>query len=75
MLVDGSAVSLINYSNHAVNQKGNNVNGNNGALFAYMNAGLSIPSDGTTIAYMNANNSGSSSGSCGSSCGSTVCIA
>ena len=75
MLVDGSAVSLINYSNHAVNQKVKNSNRNNGTLFAYMNAGLSIPKDGTSIAYMNANSGSSNSGSCGSSCGSTVCIA
>ena len=31
-------------------------------LFSYMNAGLRIPSDGTTIAYMNANNSNSGNG-------------
>lgn len=75
MLVDGSAVSLINYSNYAVNQNLNNTNANNSSLFAYMNAGLSVPKDGTNIAYMNASNCGSNSGSCGSSGGSTVCIA
>ena len=72
MLVDGSAVSLINYSNYAVNQNVNKAKANNSSLFTYMNAGLSIPKDGTSIAYMNANNS-SNSGSCGSSSGSSVC--
>ena len=74
MLIDNSAVSLINYSNPAVNQKVNKVNANSNSLFAYMNAGLNVPKDGTTIAYMNASNN-TGSGSCGSSGGSTVCIA
>ncbi len=29
---------------------------NDSSLFAYMNAGLNIPKDGTTLAYMNALN-------------------
>ena len=75
MLIDGSAVSLANLSRPVVKQNVDNVNAKNNSLFAYMNAGLSIPKDGTTVAYMNANNSGSTSGSSGSSGGSTVCIA
>ena len=50
-------------------------NANNNSLFAYMNAGLSLPKDGTAIAYMNASNKPSSGSSSGSSGGSTVCIA
>ena len=67
-------VPTVNYQDYVLTQKCGN---SEQPLFAYMNANLEIPGDGSTIAYMNASNSGSSNsdGGCSSIGGGCVYVA